>query len=79
MVDYMTETKKKVEEFLRKKGSALQTEAQYLGSKTMKIRYSTIKAILSDLEKEKKIRIVKFKVGSSVFTKIEWRMGWKPK
>jgi hypothetical protein len=69
---YMSDTKKKVEVFLARKKVVLQTNVQYLGSKTMKIKHPTIVEILEDLQKEKKIKIMKFNVGGNTFTQIEW-------
>lgn len=71
-LSYLVETKEKVEDFLRKKKVVLQTETQYLGGKSMKIQHSTIKEILGDLEKEKKVKILRFNLGNQKFTQIEW-------
>jgi hypothetical protein len=72
MVSYLMDTRKKVEDFIRFKGTVLQTETQYLGSKSMKIKHGTIKAILWDLEREGVIRIVKFSIGKSKLMQIQW-------
>jgi len=71
---YLNETKEKVEDFIKKRDVVFQTEVQYLGSKKLKIMHSTVKEILCDLEKEKKIRINKVVVGGNVFFRISWVM-----
>lgn len=72
MVNFTNETKEKVEDFIKKRGSVLQTESQFLGKKNMQIKLPTIRAILKALEKEKKIKIKKFNIGKSNFIMIEW-------
>jgi hypothetical protein len=71
-MNYTVKTLRAVEDFLRKKGSATQSELRMLGTGVEKIRHNRLKSILKDLENDRKITYDKIKFGKLVLKRIVW-------
>lgn len=72
-MSYIMTTRKRVEDFIRKKKETYQTEVQCLGKDKPQINLRQVKEILADLVAEGKITVEIFKAGKTTMTNIHWR------
>ena len=56
----MNKTKVRVERFVQRRGSALQSEIQFLGQKTMQVKFPVVQAILQDLVRAGLVKVTTF-------------------
>lgn len=67
---YKDKTKDRIVKFLTKRKSCFVSELCYLGSKSMKIKYPVVRAIVDDLIQQKVVRIESYKFGKRTFYRV---------
>ena len=69
---YLNKTKVRVERFVQRRGSALQSEIQFLGQKTMQVKFPVVQAILQDLVRAGLVKVTRQRSGKRKFVVVVW-------
>lgn len=69
---YLNKTKVRVERFVQRRGSALQSEIQFLGQKTMQVKFPVVQAILQDLVRAGLVKVTRQRIGKRKFVVVVW-------
>ena len=72
---FTLKTYRRVRSFVRRRGSVLQREVQFLGKPTMQIKFSTVKEVLKALADGGVVKITRQHIGKRVFVVIIWKGG----